>query len=152
MAPPNPNSAIDQYIDQSGSFQSSPSPVYDTSAIAVGRDVKRGAGIFKAQGADHGLTLTGWAKGKTLFSRRVSGLKRIGQLLRAVEDGDHVEAIGHDAVDQPIRVNDQLAQILVIKLWHDASGARVMDSLRGPARELIDHALGAERRIAMTYW
>lgn len=36
----------------------------------------------------------------------ISGLKRVGQLLRAVEDGDHVNAISHHPIDQAMREDD----------------------------------------------
>ena len=55
-----------------------------------------------------------------------------------MEDGDDVDSIRLDAIDQTIGARDQLAQILVIELWHDAPGTRVINQLVNAPRELID--------------
>ncbi len=54
-------------------------------------------------------------------------LQRVGQLLRAVEDGDDVETIRFEAIDQAIRVDDELAQVFIVVFWHDAPRARMVD-------------------------
>ena len=84
----------------------------------------------------------------TLFllgsAHRVSGLKRVGQLLRAVEDGEDIDVIGRDAVDDAIRSDDQFAQIWIVVFRHDAPDARVVDQVFGTARELIKGAAGVK--------
>ena len=58
---------------------------------------------------------------------RYGGLQRLGQLLRAVEDGDDVDAIALDSIDQTIREDDQLTEVSIIVRRHDASGVRMID-------------------------
>ncbi len=78
----------------------------------------------------------------------MSGLKRVGQLLCAVEDGDDVDAVGLDAIDQTIGIRDQFTQALIIVLGHDAPGAWMVDQLLDAPRELVDGLGRIERRIA----
>ena len=54
-------------------------------------------------------------------------LQRVGQLLRAVEDGDHINAICRHTIDQAIRVGDQFTEVSIIDHWHDAPGVRTID-------------------------
>lgn len=70
-------------------------------------------------------------------------------MLCAVEDGDDVDAIGFEAIDQAIWVDDEFAQAFVIVLGHDAPRARMVDQLVNAAGELVDRLRGVERRIAL---
>ena len=76
-----------------------------------------GGGAIDPFSACVGLSLLG---GALITGRRKRGLKRIGQLLRAVEDGNDVNAIWFDAIDQAIRMDDDLTQVFVIVFGRDA--------------------------------
>ena len=82
--------------------------------------------------------------GKTVSHGR---LQRLGQLLRAVEDGDDVDAIGFETINQSIRVGDKFTQISIIIRGHNTSGVRMLDKLLRAPRECIDNALSVKRRI-----
>ena len=56
-------------------------------------------------------------------------LQCFGKLLRPVEDGDHINAIYHYAVNQSIRVDDKFTQFSIIVRGHNASGEGMIDEL-----------------------
>src|SRR5229473_4306346 len=91
---------------------------------------------------------TAYRAGTACPRSEVVWLQRIGKLLRAVEDGNDIDAIDVDSIDQAIRVNDELAQIFVIVFGHDAPRARMVDQLLDATCELVDRLCRVERRVA----
>ena len=54
-----------------------------------------------------------------------------------------------DAVDDPIAVNELLTDVLIIKLWHDASGTRKrLEHARG-VEDLVDYGPRVGRRVTV---
>ena len=66
-----------------------------------------------------------------------------------MEDGDDVDAIRLDAINQTIGMRDQFAPVVIFVLGHDAPGAWMVDQLLDAPRELVDHLNRIERSIAI---
>lgn len=70
-----------------------------------------------------------------------------GRLLGSVENREHVDPIGEDAVDDSVRCFDHLADVLAIELRNHSTRRRESRDLLRPTRQAVDHAKSVSLRV-----
>jgi hypothetical protein len=64
-----------------------------------------------------------------------------------VDDGEHLDAIRFDAVNDAIGLFDELADIFRVIFGHFAAGKGVVGDLFGAASDAVHHPAGIGRRV-----
>jgi len=67
----------------------------------------------------------------------------------AVNDGDDEYLAALDAIDEPVAVDEALAERVIVEFGHDASGVREGREVSGRFEELVDHGVRIGRRVAV---
>ena len=72
--------------------------------------------------------------------------ERSRQSSRCMNDGDNLDASGHDPIGEPVRALEHLPQPLSFVTAHDWPDLRLRCQTIATAEETLDHAPGIERR------